>query len=171
MLALLTSESPRDDCLHSPSCSVPVSNLVAGASEGVILCGCTPVTPYDTSATAASLLTPVQPLSYRRMTVRAGGRAFPSVWHGLSAHPGPATMSEGGEATVRGRGRKGSSSLHGVGQEAWRVVDHTILLSLEFEAMWQQILCRTWEILVSKKQEGPRRWLEVPWPCSPWSWD
>lgn len=40
--------------------------------------GCTPVTPYDTSAAAASLLTPVQPSPYRCTTVRAGGRAFPS---------------------------------------------------------------------------------------------
>lgn len=76
-LSLLTSESLRDDCLHFPSLSEPVSHLVAGASERVILCGCAPVTPYNTFATVTSLLMPVQSPSYRRTTVRAGGKAFP----------------------------------------------------------------------------------------------
>lgn len=84
-LTLLTSESLRDDCLHFPTCSKLVSHLFAGASEHVILCGCAPVTPYDTFAIATSLLMPVQLPSYRRTTVRAGGKAFPSE-HGVSAY-------------------------------------------------------------------------------------
>jgi len=91
---LFVPESAYDDCLHCPSCSVLASHLVAGASEGVIPSGCTPVAPYNTSATAPSLLTPVQPSSYRRLTMRAGGRAFPSeqtvAWSLCSL--GPATM-------------------------------------------------------------------------------
>lgn len=95
-LALLTSESPHDECLHSPSCSLPVSHLVAQASESVILSGCTPVTPYDTSAAVASLLMAVQPSSDRHTTTRAGGRAFPSEGGMVSVHQGqpPHQMEE-----------------------------------------------------------------------------
>lgn len=56
--------------------------------------------------------------------------------------------------TVRDKGKKGCSSLHGLGQEAEGVVGHTVPPCLGSEAMWQQI----WGILISKGQRGQLDW-------------
>lgn len=97
-----------------------------------------------------------------------GRRMFPSEGDTVSLLTMVSHHVRGG--TVRDRGRKGCSSLHGLEQEAGRVDGYIVPPCLGSEATWQQILCMIWGTLISTGQEGPKWWLEVPWPCGPWSW-